>query len=123
MNIPTMYRFIFFTFFTCTLLCFRVEAQTTISGTVVDTKREAIPFANILFKNTSNGTTSDINGNFSVSTDKAVDTLLVSAVGYISREIRIQPYASQYITIPMMENIYALHEVNIKPGENPAHPI
>jgi hypothetical protein len=123
MNLSTMYRFLFFVFILWTTSCFRGHGQTTISGTVVDTKREAIPFANILFKGTTTGTTSDINGNFSITTDKAVDTLLVSAVGYISREIRIRPYVSQYITIPMMENIYALHEVNIKVGENPAHPI
>lgn len=101
----------------------QLYAQTVVSGTIVDTKREPIPFANIVFKNTTIGTTSDPNGNFQITTTKKVDTLQVSAVGYLPRSIVINPYASQHITIPMQENVYSLHEVKILPGENPAHPI
>ena len=45
------------------LPCF-VFAQTTITGSVKTTNGEAISFANVIEKDTSNGTVADIDGNF-----------------------------------------------------------
>ena len=39
-------------------------AQTKVSGVVVDEKNEPIPFANVYFKNSSEGVITNENGRF-----------------------------------------------------------
>lgn len=61
-----------------------------VKGTVVDTNGEPIIGANITVKEkgTSNGTITDINGNFSLSNAKG--TLIISFIGYKTQEIAIK---------------------------------
>jgi len=60
-----------------------LNAQTTISGKVLDSlTHEPIPFAKVLFLNTSDGDITDFNGEFKVSTHKKVDSIIFSYVGY-----------------------------------------
>lgn len=108
-----------------TLFCIGATtvAQTVVSGTIVDTKREPVPFANIVIKGTTNGTTSDEYGNFNIKIYRSPDTISISAVGYIPRQIILRPYTGQHIMVPLQENVYSLNEVSVEPGENPAHPI
>lgn len=57
-----------------------------VKGTVKDEKGEPIAGASVIEKGTSNGTITDVNGNFSLSvSDNA--TLVISFVGYKSQEI------------------------------------
>jgi hypothetical protein len=59
-----------------------------ITGMVVDAGGEPIIGANVIEKGTTNGTVTDIDGNFSLSApDNAV--LQVSFIGYITQEIGI----------------------------------
>ncbi|MDR2087009.1 MAG: TonB-dependent receptor [Dysgonamonadaceae bacterium] len=58
----------------------------TVSGIVVDTGGEAVIYANILEKGTGNGVVTDINGKFTIKVSPAA-TLVISCIGYISREI------------------------------------
>ena len=44
-------------------------AQTQVSGTVVGSGGEPIPGATVLVQGTTNGTTSDFDGNFTVSVE------------------------------------------------------
>ena len=70
---------------TCTLPLF---AQQTISvtGTVIDKNGEPAIGANIAVKGTAKGTTTDVEGKFSLNVpDNAV--LQVSYLGYITQEI------------------------------------
>ncbi|HEY4785198.1 MAG TPA: SusC/RagA family TonB-linked outer membrane protein, partial [Bacteroidales bacterium] len=60
----------------------------TVKGKIVDEKGEPLPGASILQKGTSNGTITDINGNFSLSVSSG-DTLIVSFVGYKNMEIPV----------------------------------
>ena len=67
---------------------FGVYAQ-EITGNVSEAKtNEPLPFVNIWFKGTSQGTYSDINGDFKLLTGKN-DTLCFSSVGYFIKEIII----------------------------------
>ena len=68
-----------------TLSSFALFAQQTITGKVLDADGVAIPGVNILEKGTSNGTTSDFDGNFTISAQS--DGILVfSYVGYNTKE-------------------------------------
>lgn len=68
-----------------TLSSFALFAQQTITGQVLDANGIAIPGVNILEKGTSNGTTSDFDGNYAISAQS--DGILVfSYVGYNTKE-------------------------------------
>lgn len=64
------------------------EQTKTISGMVVDETGEPIIGANVLVKGTTTGEITDINGNFSINTDWASVTLVVSYVGYVRQEVK-----------------------------------
>lgn len=70
------------------LLLFSIitKAQ-TINGTITDGENK-LEDANIIFKNTKTGTTSDANGNFSIEAKKN-DTLSISYLGYKTENIVI----------------------------------
>ena len=57
--------------------CF-VFAQTTLSGKVNSDSGESVPFANVIQKGTSNGTTTDMDGNFAISVESLPTTLVFS---------------------------------------------
>ena len=61
-----------------------VNAQkTNISGIVLDAEtKEALPFVNIAFNNSKIGTTTNIDGKYSIETYYATDSLVASFVGY-----------------------------------------
>ena len=60
----------------------------TVKGKIVDEKGEPLPGASLQQKGTSNGTITDINGNFSLSVSSD-DTLIVSFVGYKIIEVTV----------------------------------
>ncbi|WP_299157168.1 TonB-dependent receptor [uncultured Tenacibaculum sp.] len=63
-------------------------SQTKITGTVKDTDNAPLPGANILEKGTSNGTSSDFNGNFSL-TVKEDAILIISFSGFETKEVPV----------------------------------
>ena len=66
--------------------------ETTISGTVSSAEDgSAIPGANVLIKNTSQGTITDIDGNFRIDIPADIENpvLQVSYVGYESKDVRV----------------------------------
>ncbi|WP_291867503.1 TonB-dependent receptor [Maribacter sp.] len=64
----------------------RVEEQNTITGTVTDESGVALAGVNIVEKGTTNGTTSDFDGNYSINVTD--DTKLVfSYIGFATQEV------------------------------------
>ncbi|SFD21733.1 carboxypeptidase-like regulatory domain-containing protein [Algibacter pectinivorans] len=68
----------FYLFLLCTSLTF---AQQQVSGTVKDASGVPLPGVNITETGTTNGTTSDFDGNYKI-TLKSSNTLTFSYVGY-----------------------------------------
>lgn len=64
--------------------------QITVNGVVQDTQSEPIIGANILVKGTANGTITDLDGNFQLTTD-ADAMLVISFIGYQTQELPAQP--------------------------------
>ena len=65
-----------------------VFAQSTVSGTVTDADMNApLPGANVVEKGTTNGTTTDFDGNFSLTTSSDSGEIVISYVGYASQSI------------------------------------
>ncbi len=61
-------------------------AQTRISGTVND-ENGSLPGANVVVKGTSNGTTTDFDGNFSLEVNNGKGVLEISFVGLANKSI------------------------------------
>ena len=64
--------------------------QITVNGVVQDIQGEPIIGANILVKGTANGTITDLDGNFQLTTD-ADAMLVISFIGYQTQELPAQP--------------------------------
>lgn len=105
------------------LFCIPTFGQVTkIRGNIVDAStKEALPFVNIAFQNTTIGTISDFNGNYFLQTRKEAKVLVASYVGYKTQHIEIKPFQFQSLNIELEPDNINLQEVVVKPGENPAH--
>lgn len=63
-------------------------SQSTIKGKVIGSDmNEPLPGANIIEKGTSNGATTDFDGNFTINTQASSGELVISFVGYTSKTI------------------------------------
>ena len=66
---------------------FSVQAQ-SISGTVTDENGVPLPGATVLVEGTSNGVSTDFDGNYSINASNG-DTLIFSFVGYITQSVAV----------------------------------
>jgi hypothetical protein len=98
--------------------------QTVVKGKVTDaTSGDPLPFANVIFKGTSIGTTTDFDGNYSVTTTHKVDSIIVTSIGYVRRGKNVVMGTSQTINFQLQEDVTNLQEVVVLSGENPAFEI
>jgi len=88
-----------------------VFAQATLTGKVNSDKGDTVPFANVIQKGTSNGTTTDIDGNFSIDVPSLPAILVFSSLGYVTIEQNVA--SSSRISVTMAESAEALEEVVI----------
>ena len=79
-----------------------------IKGKVIDTNGDAVIGANIVEKGTSNGTTTDIDGNFSINA-RSGSTLVITFIGYVKQEVKANP--SRRMDIILQEYAETLDEV------------
>ncbi len=98
--------------------------ETMVRGKVTDAGTgDPIPFANVVFKGTATGGTTDFDGKFAIRAIKATDSIVASYIGYRSRSKAIKRGVEQTINIQLTEAKTDLQEVVVKAGENPAWPI
>jgi len=114
-----------FVFTLVSLIAIESIAQNTIVyGKVKDAETgDPVPFANVVFKGTRIGTTTSFDGDFKVSTNSRVDTIVFSYVGYVTREMPIRYGQQQKIDIQLLQDVIRLDELVVYPGENPAFKI
>lgn len=79
-----------------------------VKGTITDSSGEPLIGVSIMEKGTSNGTVSDIDGNFTISTNKS-NTLVISYLGYTSQEVNAT--SGKPLQILLKENTELLDEV------------
>lgn len=61
-----------------------------VSGKVTDANGEAIPGATVRIKRNNDGATTDSEGNFSISNTVKNDVLVISYIGYETRELNVK---------------------------------
>ena len=116
----------------CLLLSFAVSrgqepaAPTGVSGVVVDGDTgEALPFVQIYFlRSTDNqgvipssiGTTTDINGQFSLSNTEDLNTLNFQMLGYKTQMLTVRKGQDKKgIKVKLMPDVYGLQDIVVYP--------
>ncbi len=102
--------------------------KTKVSGKVFDVEtNEPLPFVNICFKGSKIGTTSDINGLYTLETYYPADSLAASFVGYKPKAYHVKKDKAQLVNFGLKAGQVNLQEVVIKYDRkrdiNPAHAI
>ena len=90
-----------------------VLGQTTVKGVVVDETNQPLPGANILEKGTNNGSDTDFDGKFSFTTQNNSGVLVISYLGYETKEVVFNSNKTDLGNIRLAEG-NVLEEVVIK---------
>ena len=93
-----------------------VFAQTKVSGVVLDKMNQPIPFANVVFKDSSEGIVANEDGLFYLESLKTYTVLLISSVGFSEKEITLQKAVNYNMKIQLNEP-ESLNEVVIFTGK------
>lgn len=86
-----------------------MAAQVAVKGKVTDSKSELIIGASVLVKGTSNGTVTNVSGEFSMNVSTGNETLVISYIGYKSQEVALA--GRRMVTIQLAEDTEVLDEV------------
>ena len=92
-----------------TLITVDKQQQHEVTGTITDQSGIPLPGANILEKGTANGAQSDFDGKFSLSVTNKNAILVISYLGFITKEVPINGQPS--IVIALIEDTAKLDEV------------
>ena len=81
-----------------------------ISGTVKDQGlNEPLPGVNVFVKNTTNGTSTDFDGNYAINNVKKGDVLIFSYISFVAKEVIVGDNTT--IDVVLDEDVSALDEV------------
>lgn len=79
-----------------------------VTGKITDASDQAVPGVNVLIKGTNTGTTTDMNGSFSIEAGSE-DILVVSFIGYAPQELKVGSQTN--FSVVLEEDIETLQEV------------
>ena len=79
-------------------------SQSKVGGIVVDESGEPVAFANVFFKNSTEGTITNDNGRFYMEADDTCDTLVVSFIGYESQEISLTSKVTYNLKVVLLQH-------------------
>ncbi|WP_164891077.1 SusC/RagA family TonB-linked outer membrane protein [Botryobacter ruber] len=85
------------------------KREAEVTGTVKDSKGEALIGVTVRIKGTNTGTVTDVNGNFRLSLPNANEILVFSYLGYATQEVATQGRTN--ISVTLAESNSALEEV------------
>ena len=81
----------------------------TVTGKVNDEAGTGIPGVNVVVKNTTRGTTTDVDGNFSINSPSTNATLTLSSIGFTTQEIELNGRTT--LTVQLAADTKSLNEV------------
>ncbi|MGB1308157.1 MAG: DUF5686 family protein, partial [Oceanihabitans sp.] len=87
------------------------------SGKVFDEFKEPVPFANVIFKGSSEGTITDENGTFYLESDATWNAVIVSFIGYASIDVPLEKRVNYELEFILKEEAGSLDEVVIVTGK------
>ena len=87
-----------------------IFAQGTLKGVVLDgSSQQPLPSVNIIVEGTTTGTTSDFDGNFTLSNIKNGDKIVFSYLGFLNQTITYN--GQKEITVTLQEDAQQLKDV------------
>lgn len=96
--------------FICFCLSVQIIAQTkSITGVVIDTQNEAITGVSVIEEGTTNGTITDLDGNFSLNLSNSKNNVVFRFMGYKTQSIVVGD--KSHFSIVMQEEDKTLDEV------------
>jgi iron complex outermembrane receptor protein len=101
-----MKQFNFIKLFTLLVLIFPFLSfsQGIVTGTIIEASTgNPLPGANVVVKGTTNGTTSDFDGNFTINVNAFPAVLVFSSVGFAPQEVNVS--SAQSLTITMQDGV------------------
>lgn len=111
-----MKKFLLLLFLFCFANAYTIVAQTKVSGIVLDKSNQPIPFANVVFKDSNQGTVTNEDGRFYIESAKTFKTVIVSSVGFSEKEITLTKAVNYDFKIQLKE-AESLNEVVIFTGK------
>ncbi|WP_136151275.1 TonB-dependent receptor [Flavobacterium sangjuense] len=109
-----IYLFIVSLFF-----CGITFAQTSISGSVKDSKNQPVPGANVKVAGESSGTVTDSDGNFKLTTTKKPPfDIEISSVGYGSKKVSVTSN-NQNVSVALNDEENKLDEIVVSASRTP----
>ncbi|GAA0871330.1 DUF5686 family protein [Gangjinia marincola] len=91
--------------------------QTKVSGVVLDDTGLGIPYANVLFSDSSEGTITNEEGRFYLESDQNYEAIVVSFVGFETKIVDIEKGANYNLEIVLTTEAATLNEVVIYKGK------
>tara|TARA_R110002096_G_scaffold407290_2_gene605733 strand:+ start:450 stop:2867 length:2418 start_codon:yes stop_codon:yes gene_type:complete len=106
------------------IFSYSLFSQSSINGKVIDAKsKEPLAFVNIVINESNRGFSTDIDGKFKLKNPENIQSLKFSYLGYETVNLTMQELNTLNFRIELQQNTYQLKEIEILPGENPAHRI
>lgn len=108
----------------CSLTNIAFSQQFTISGTIKDISGQPVPFASVYLKNTTQGTSANVDGKYEIKINKGEHTLSFRAVGYKQQDHIVNISASSNLNVSLTSESYTLNNITIRASaEDPAYAI
>ncbi|MFP9099440.1 DUF5686 family protein [Flavobacterium sp. RHBU_24] len=98
-----MKRTLLFAFLAFTVFTLSALAQTKVSGVVVDNTAQPLPYVSVYFKGSSEGVITDENGKFYLESQNTYTDLLVSFVGFASKEVHLDSPVAYNLKVTLAE--------------------
>ena len=94
-----------------------------VKGRVIDINSgDPIPFANVIFNNTSIGATTNFDGYYTITTNSPSDSVVASYIGY-KRKAKVYKKGVTTFNFQLEEAVISLQEIVFVARENPAYEI
>ena len=98
--------------------------QITVSGKITDERNQPVPFASVFIKNTTQGTSANSEGAYTLQLKPGNYTIQYKAVGYSQESRELVLTYSRVMNVTLKTESYQLGDVVIRPGgEDPAYAI
>lgn len=107
----------------CSLLA-PCASATIVSGKVIDENRQPVPFASVYLMGTTTGTTTNIEGAYSLDLKPGAYELAFKFIGYKQHTENLQVGTQRIeLNVQLLPEHVNLKEVTIKAGEDPAYEV
>lgn len=108
----------------CCLTQLAIAQQYTVSGTIKDTGGQPVPFASVYIKNTTTGTSANVDGKYAIKLEKGDHIISYRAVGYKQQDYKVKLSETINHDVILASESYTLENVTIKGNaEDPAFEI